>query len=216
METKREAIEMDWRTKLYSINWNELRHSNGSAGDLPELILSLVDGSGEEREYALQSLHETICDNGAAFEASAYVVPFLFEFLQDPELLYTEGIAYILGRKDTELSIKEGIAYLLGRLGQVQEIHDSNRETPYPKLMINSQEAEWVYKTRQAISQQVERLGEYLDSEFAELRMCIAATFGLYPEKRALLLPYLQNALQKESNSDMSEVILHSIESLSC
>lgn len=81
---------------LDTINWQQLRHANGPASDVPELIRNLTSSSPAIWQQALEGLRSTIWHQGTVYEASAFAVPFLIELLEHPEVQCRDQIVYDL------------------------------------------------------------------------------------------------------------------------
>lgn len=86
-----------------SINWANLSHSHGSAEEVPEKLVALTSSSADEQEEAIGYFWEYMFHQGSRYEASPYVVPFLFEALEQSspplqhqliDLLRALGIGY--------------------------------------------------------------------------------------------------------------------------
>lgn len=68
--------------KVDSIEWAKLSHAHGTAEDVPLHLFALVDGTKEECDQALGYFWEYMLHQGSRYEASPYVVQFLFEALE--------------------------------------------------------------------------------------------------------------------------------------
>lgn len=71
--------------QLSSIDWQALSHSHGTAEDVPSRLATLAGPSADDRTEALDYFWEFMLHQGSRYEASPYIVPFLFEILQQPE-----------------------------------------------------------------------------------------------------------------------------------
>lgn len=68
---------------LEAIDWSQLEHAYGTAGDVPGQIRALLSPEAEQRDRALWHLYGNIFHQGTRYEASAYAVPFLLELAGD-------------------------------------------------------------------------------------------------------------------------------------
>lgn len=68
-----------------SPDWANLMHSHGPADDVPPRLAALKSPSSHDRSEALSYLWECLLHQGTRYEASPFVVPFLFEILEDAE-----------------------------------------------------------------------------------------------------------------------------------
>ncbi len=62
-------------------DWNAITHAHGSAGDIPALLRALLSDNSDHRAFATLLLFETIWHQGDVYEATAYVIPFLYNLL---------------------------------------------------------------------------------------------------------------------------------------
>lgn len=76
------------------VDWADLTHAYGRAGDVPGQIRGLRSPDPDVRSKALNSLYGNVFHQGTRYEASAYAVPFLLELLADPA---TPDRAAVLG-----------------------------------------------------------------------------------------------------------------------
>lgn len=79
---------------LDQIPWSELETGPGTAQRIPELIRQIT--SPTTRGMAERLLLDYLNHQGTIYEASAYVVPFLFELLNDPTVPQKKRLLYIL------------------------------------------------------------------------------------------------------------------------
>ncbi len=79
---------------LELIDWEDLTHAYGSAGDVPLMLMELNSDDPEVRDQAFSDAYGNIFHQGDRYEATPYAVPFLLRILQRPgygavdELLY--------------------------------------------------------------------------------------------------------------------------------
>lgn len=67
--------------ELNSIDWSQLTHCYGSASDIPELLKTIA--IKKDWEDALEKLGSRICHQGTLYEATAFVLPFLVQLLDE-------------------------------------------------------------------------------------------------------------------------------------
>src|SRR5262249_28336688 len=86
-----------------SIDWAKLSHSHGTAEQVPAQLDALTTGSEDARRKALDYFWEYMLHQGSRYEASPYVVRFLFEALEDP--------ACLIQRELIDLLLALGVGY---------------------------------------------------------------------------------------------------------
>ncbi|MEM7335671.1 MAG: hypothetical protein AAF490_26570 [Chloroflexota bacterium] len=72
---------------LNKINWDNLYHAYGVASDLPLLLKQIAHKDEAMSTKALTTLFGNVYHQGTRWEASAYVVPFLFDLLRNKDTL---------------------------------------------------------------------------------------------------------------------------------
>lgn len=81
-----------------SVDWRSLSHSHGTAEEVPAHLAAIVGTSDEDRTAAFKYFWEYMLHQGSRYEASPYVVPFLFEALENVEApIQRELIDLLLG-----------------------------------------------------------------------------------------------------------------------
>jgi hypothetical protein len=77
-----EGVDVEMRElDLDAVDWASLRHSGGSAIDVPVLLQDIV--TGDDPEEAVYRLSERICAQGVAVvAATSYLVPILIKIAQ--------------------------------------------------------------------------------------------------------------------------------------
>src|SRR5689334_942328 len=81
---------------LDKINWSQLHHAYGKASDVPILIRKLLSQDQNERDEVLEDLFSNIWHQGTIWEASSYVIPFLWELIKSPETPDKLQIVFLL------------------------------------------------------------------------------------------------------------------------
>lgn len=82
--------------ELTLIPWYELDHAYGSAEEIPIWIRQLTSPDEQVRTRALGLLENAICHQGSIYPSTAYVIPFLVELLQEPEVQIKADILGLL------------------------------------------------------------------------------------------------------------------------
>ncbi len=62
-----------------SVDWKNLSHSHGTAEEVPARLAAVVGPSDKDRGAALEYFWEYLLHQGTRYEASPFVVAFLFE-----------------------------------------------------------------------------------------------------------------------------------------
>ncbi len=183
---------------LDSVNWSALDHAYGEASDVPALLRAMFSHDQDERDFAFQLLHETICHQGSVYEASVYAVPFLFRMLELPQTPRRNSVALLLS------SLAKGSYPLEHLASRGKEAEDEWRQIygeGGPDLETElAKEAQWGQATREAVGIRLELLYPYLTAEESGVRGAIAKTLGLYPQRADETLPLLEKAFASESD----------------
>jgi hypothetical protein len=79
---------------LREVNWRKPGACYGNGDELTILISDLASANTEKREEALAAIYESIEHQGANFQASSYIVPFLIDVL--PHLSGREQVRLLL------------------------------------------------------------------------------------------------------------------------
>jgi hypothetical protein len=76
---------MGFYDKLNTVQWDQLYHSYGPAGDVPDLLRDLTSPVKKIRDDARSSLLYSLDHQGVQrWESTAAATPFLLDLLQDP------------------------------------------------------------------------------------------------------------------------------------
>ena len=175
--------------RLDTINWSALHHAHGEASDVPILLRTTLSQIKEERDFAFQLLHETIWHQGTVYEASAHVVPFLWEMIQSPETPDKPSVVFLLA------SLANGHPYLKGHA-----VYSEETEERFRKFLAKdgleleaemAKEERWVAETREAVGQGLPFLYPYLDRGDSHIKWCVAQALACYPEHAQETVPLL-------------------------
>lgn len=98
--------------EIENIDWKNLKHAYGSAIDIPNDIRNLASQDQKIRERAIYNLYGNIFHQGSRYEATPYVIPFIYELLrnestEDKHELFFLLISLALGYEEEYLP--EGI-----------------------------------------------------------------------------------------------------------
>lgn len=179
-----------------SIDWSVLTHAHGAASDVPGLLRAALSPNEDDREFAFELLHETIWHQGTVYQASAYVIPYLFNMLDCSETPDKAAVAFLIA------SLADGHSYL-----EVHAVGDINQETIWRKLLAeNGRELEaevakelaWVKAARDAVGKRLSLLYPYLGDKDETVRWTMARVLGFYPERTSEIIAVLQQALVSE------------------
>lgn len=69
---------------LHDLDWSAMRHPDGSAEDVPGLLVALRSADSHERDRALSRLHRAVHDEGDVHPCTTASLPFLFALATDP------------------------------------------------------------------------------------------------------------------------------------
>ena len=187
---------------LDAIDWASIRHSQGMASNLPELLRSLMSDDPKARSDAIAGLHETIWHQGTVSPAAAAAaVPFLYDLLDSPGVRDKGGIVSLLGRMATD----EGV--LRGRVRRDGETVWPSRLALQGRSLDEAlaEEGAAMEALRFAVSAGLPHLLPYLsDSEHSPL---VAEILGNHPEHRAWALPAVEAALASEPDEDTRQAL---------
>jgi len=78
---------------LYQVDWQNLTHAEGEAANIPALLLGLTSTEPDDRQVSLENLTALVFNQGVVYEATAFVVPFILQLIQNP---LVEGKEHLL------------------------------------------------------------------------------------------------------------------------
>ncbi|MHC5538913.1 HEAT repeat domain-containing protein [Singulisphaera rosea] len=81
---------------LDEIDWEQLTHAYGPAGEVPGWIRGLASDDAKIRKEAFDQLEGNICHQGSRYRASTPAVPFLFELLESPDAVESVRLIQLL------------------------------------------------------------------------------------------------------------------------
>ena len=196
---------------LDKINWSQLHHAYGEAGDVPQLIQKLLSKNDQERHEAISDLFQIIWHQGTVYEASSYAVPFLYELLKSPETPDKLPIAFLIANLAT------------GRHGFYKRLEDDKEKERFQRICeedgkileeeVKNQQS-FEDNVRNAIRKEFNLIYPYLFCQEPSVIDDIAEMFGEYPEFKKETLPLLKKALNFDSDDFARKTIENSIKIL--
>lgn len=188
---------------IYTVDWENLEHAYGSAGDVPELLMLLLADDETIRDNVYGTLYSNIWHQGTVYEASAYAVPFLLRLLEHPDTPDKAGVMGLLA------SPAEGNSYLAVH-------HRENDETFNWREMLAedgkdfdaelAKELSWVEAANSAVGQGVDLYFRLLDDEAlrAEALLLLTVVRG----HSSVIVPRLLELLQTTDDSRFREQLV--------
>jgi|SRR5215510_13154506 len=162
--------------KLDQIDWVQLTHAYGPAGDVPGLIRDLTLSDYRDREQAIEALYGNIWHQGTVYQASAYAVPFLAELLRSDDVRDKHEILFLLQ------ALATGHSYIdvHQHSSLFQQLNAERMKTPEWQEEL-AQELAWVKKTADAVKLEKPAYIHLLADSNAAVRdaaACLLATLG--------------------------------------
>ena len=195
--------------QLDSIDWASLGHAYGSAADVPHQLRSLLSDDEEIRQKALEELFGNIYHQGTVYEASIYAIPFLIEFLDDPNYQAKDDIVQLFA------CIAGGKGYLEVHAVDDQGQIDWNEISAGHGRSLNEEiqkETKVIKMVRAASSPHVPRLLPYLAHGEPDMREVIAVMLTYFPEHFEMAIPALETATSIEIDEDVQEYMQSALE----
>ncbi|PQO33357.1 hypothetical protein C5Y96_10925 [Blastopirellula marina] len=193
-----------------SVDWSAVDHAYGPATDVPALLRAMTSTESTHRDYAMQTLFQTIWHQGTIYAASAKAVPFLLKLLEADGPHDKAAVAYLLA------SLAEGQPSFFRCENNPEEaarwreiLAKSNRS------LDEEMAAGRIYHAdlRQQIGQQLDLLYPYLRDPHPEVRQMIVVAIGTYPEIVKRVVPNLKERLDEEPDPYVRESLQQVIES---
>ena len=167
---------------LGKVDWENLRHNNGPATDVPKHLRDLISKDRKTQSLAIHNLFSTIWRHGTVYEATAKVVPFLYEILENPSCFEKFSILWLLG------AIANGNSY--------QQVHSPEETNEVDQEMV------WVKNAHVAVRQGVKTVLGLLSEKDKDLRLPIILLLVALPEEAAQIKPILSSILSDEKNAE--------------
>jgi hypothetical protein len=167
---------------LNKVDWESVRHSNGPAADVPKLLLDLLSKDRKAQSRAIHDLFGTIWYHGRVYEATAPVVPFLYEILENPACFERFSIVWLLGA--------------IANRGSYSLAHNSENKNEEEKEML------WAKNAHGAVRQGVKTILGLLDDKDKDLRLPVILLLAALPEEAEQIKPALLSVLAAEENNE--------------
>jgi hypothetical protein len=213
MATSQGNDERTWPTQLLrhldAVNWPQLQHAYGSAGDVPAQIRGLLSSHVSIRDDSLSSLFGNIWHQGTVYEATVYAIPFLAEILRSDAAPDRPPIAMLLA------CITAGHGFL--------EVHAAQNEARFREMLDRhgqsleqelEREREIVARVRAEAVKVLPFLIPYLNDAESEVRASVAEALAAIPDVGAAHVGLLRNALDLETDAEARQRIRESLSSL--
>jgi hypothetical protein len=150
---------------LDNIDWTKVKHAYGAASDLPAMLRTLASGNKEQREKALWELHGNIWHQGTVYEATAFAVPFLLEFVKDKHADSFEILCLLA-------LIADGSSYMAVHKSLLRESRPDDEQQL-------ARELDWVGRAKKAVAEGRELFMELLGAKERKLREISILLLGL-------------------------------------
>src|SRR5262249_39578440 len=79
-----------------SIDWNSLQGCYKRATEMPVFLRSLLSPAAEEHRWAMEEISSAIFHQGTVYEVTPWVIPYLFELLEDDGVAEKDSLACLL------------------------------------------------------------------------------------------------------------------------
>jgi hypothetical protein len=167
---------------LNKVDWETVRHFNGPATDVPKLLLDLLSEDRKTQSRAIHDLFGTIWYHGRVYEATAPIVPFLYEILENPSCFERFSIVWLLA----------AIAH-----------RGSYPPAPHPENKSEvDKETLWAKNAHGAVRQGVKTILGLLDDKDKDLRLPVILLLVALPEEAEQIKPILLSVLVAEENDE--------------
>ncbi|HEV8192286.1 MAG TPA: hypothetical protein VGP82_12530 [Ktedonobacterales bacterium] len=183
---------------LDAINWHNLEHAYGPAGDVPGLLRDLASRDEQTRESAHYELYGNLYHQGTIYEPTAFAVPFLLRLVADESVPDRSWIlAYLanLARGTSFINVHQHLPEIFPNLAP-------GSRTPEVEAQL-AQELQWVEDVHSAVRKGLPLYLRLLDHSDATIRS--AATFPLarFKEDASSTMPALGRRLSVETVPDV-------------
>ncbi len=189
---------------LDDVDWSGLQDAYGPATNVPARLRALVSPTSEHQYFACQDLFQTILHQGTVCSATAAIIPFLFNLLEEDgphdKTMVANLLAWIADGKPP-FSRCENDPNEAARLRAI--LNKARRSLDEEMAEGRRYGAE----IRRLIAQRFDVLYPYLRHPEPEVRTSIAVALGHFPEIAKRLLPDLEAVLSEESDSFVRETL---------
>ena len=176
---------------LDKIDWSQLTHAYGTAGDVPVLLRQLASPNAEERESALSDLHANIWHQWTIYEATAAAVPFLIELLTVPSPADKHEILVYLS------NLANGTSYCDVHQ-RLTSFKDEASTDEWKKQL--AKELEWVQQTRTAVKSGQELYLQLLASGNTKEREAAGFLLATMDKRNPEIAPAIWNQYELEKD----------------
>ncbi len=178
---------------LDNIPWGELEHAYGDASDVPSLIRSLLDQNPKIRSNTMRTLYSNVFHQGSRYPATPYVIPFLIELCESPDVFDRGELLSFWGSLITGyFSVQERPSWSDGTMvfgfGDPEEL-DLNE--PYSKAL---------YEIYQESLKGAELLFHLLQEDDIGIRVGAAWVLACLPTIADRSIPILRSQLLREES----------------
>ncbi len=163
---------------LSKINWDKIRHRNGSASNIPKLLMQLVSKDKKSQKNAIGQIFNDLWFHGMVYEATARAVPSLYEILESPACFERFSVLWLLS----------AIASGRFRQNDLQEDH--------PEMV-------WNRNALQAVKQGLSKVLSLLTDGDKDLRLPAILLLVSLREEADQINPVLLRLLSEEQNTDV-------------
>ncbi|GCE28945.1 hypothetical protein KDA_44290 [Dictyobacter alpinus] len=171
---------------LDTIPWQLLQQARGDASEVPGWIKDLTSENKEVRKQAYLHLGSSIYDQGTVYSSTAYVVPFLCELLENPQVLHKVWILQLLVR------IAHGSSYLDVHYRMTDKRHPADFQQ---KLQ---EELRWVRAAQSAVSAGYPTYLRLLKSDETRVRAAAVYTLSCCQVHADEVIPALKECLKQD------------------
>ncbi len=187
---------------LDTIDWQNLHHAYGPAGDVPYLLRALATDDEALRRKAMFELYGTIWHQGTVYEASSYAVPFLIELLESESV---QGKGDILGLL---ASLASGSSYkAVHQHAQARIFGEEFVQSPQYQAELQ-QELAWVQQAHYAVAGAINLYLRLLEHSDPKVRVCVLYLLLSLPECLRDSRPVLRKHLQDEKDRQVRASLL--------
>lgn len=177
---------------LNTVHWKELSHAHGEASDVPALLRGAISPDEYDREFSLSLLHETIWHQGTIYEATRYVVPFLINLLDIPEIPEKLSIVLLLW------AIAKGYPRVSENSSKWLKEYHAKQGKDFQ--MAVREAAEDVRLAREAVKQGLDSYIDLLENANNKIRWYVIPLLLSFPEKSMQTLPIVRSRIIAENH----------------
>lgn len=175
---------------LEDVPWAKLRHAQGPADDVPDLIRDLASAQNEPRARAQYDLYATLWSHGTVCEATPAAIPFLIALLEHAEHVDRPWLLIYLSALANGGSHHE--------VHQLHGIYEGERNTPEFAAKI-AQEQSWVGDATLAVRKGLQTYQQLLSHDDASTRASAAFLLGGLRDDAPTTIAVLSGRLASES-----------------